>query len=153
MLGLLCVGGVGEEGPAGGGFSSRSDLVVLRVSVVDRRAGFVSGLPRDAFVVHEDGRPQPIQFFENEDTPATVGLLIDSSGSMQPRRDSVIAAGMAFADSSNPADELFTLNFNESVWPGLLPGHPFTRDRDELRRALGPPTPPGATPPLPPTSL
>src|SRR5258708_31537339 len=43
---------------------------------------------------------------------------------------------MAFADSSNPADELFTLNFNESVWPGLLPGHPFTSDRDELRRAL-----------------
>src|SRR5260370_18591207 len=94
-------------------FSSHSELVVLRVSVVDRRAGFVSGLPREAFVVHEDGRPQPIQFFENEDTPATVGLLIDSSGSMQPRRDSVIAAAMAFPPSRHPQDELFTLNFHE----------------------------------------
>jgi Ca-activated chloride channel homolog len=117
-------------------FSSRAELVVLRVSVVDRRAGFVGGLPREAFVVHEDGRPQPIQFFENEDTPVTVGLIIDSSGSMQTRRDSVIAAGMAFADSSHPADELFTLNFNEHVWPGLPPHRPFTSDRDELRRAL-----------------
>jgi Ca-activated chloride channel homolog len=117
-------------------FSSRSELVVLRVSVVDRRAGFVSGLPREAFAVQEDGRPQPIQFFENEDTPVTVGLVIDSSGSMQRRRDGVIAAGMAFAASSNPADELFTLNFNEKVWPGLPDGRAFTSDRAELRRAL-----------------
>lgn len=117
-------------------FVSRSELVVLRVSVVDRRAGFVSGLPRDAFAVREDGRPQPIEFFENEDTPVTVGLLIDNSGSMQRRRDAVIAAGMAFADSSHPADELFTLNFNERVWPGLPPSRPFTSDRNELKLAL-----------------
>jgi Ca-activated chloride channel family protein len=122
--------------PPRAAFSSRADLVVLRVSVVDRQAGFVSGLPRDAFVVHEDGRPQPIEFFEHEDTPVTVGLIIDSSGSMLPRRDSVIAAGMAFADSSHPADELFILHFNERVWPGLPPGQSFTSDHGELRRAL-----------------
>lgn len=117
-------------------FTSRSDLVVLRVSVVDRRAGFVSGLPREAFVVREDGRPQSIQFFENEDTPVTAGLIIDNSGSMQTRRDAVIAAGVAFADSSHPSDELFTLNFNERVWPGLPPGQPFTTDHADLKRAL-----------------
>jgi VWFA-related protein len=116
-------------------FVSRSDLVVLRLSVVDR-GGFVSGLPREAFVVHDDGRPQEIQFFEHEDTPVTVGLVVDCSGSMQTRRDGVIAAGMAFAGSSHPADELFTLNFNEAVWPGLPPDRPFTSDRDELKRAL-----------------
>ena len=43
---------------------------------------------------------------------------------------------MAFAGSSHPADELFTLNFNERVWPGLPPDRPFTSDREELRRAL-----------------
>jgi VWFA-related protein len=116
-------------------FASRSDLVVLRVSVVDRR-GLVSGLPREAFVVHDEGRRQEIQFFENEDTPVTVGLVIDCSGSMQTRRDGVIAAGLAFAGSSHPADELFTLNFNEAVWPGLPPDQPFTSDREELKRAL-----------------
>lgn len=117
-------------------FSSRSELVVLHVSVVDRHAGLVPGLPRDAFSVFEDGRPQPIEFFDSEDTPVTVGLVIDNSGSMQPRRDAVIAAGMAFAASSHPADEVFTLNFNEQVWPGLPAGHAFTSDHDELRAAL-----------------
>jgi Ca-activated chloride channel family protein len=117
-------------------FSSHADLVVLHVSVVDRHAGFVSDLPREAFSVADDGRPQRIDFFEHEDTPVTVGLLIDNSGSMMPRRDAVIAAGMAFAASSNPSDELFTLNFNEHVWPGLPRGQEFTSDRDELRGAL-----------------
>jgi hypothetical protein len=41
-------------------FRSSADLAVLHVSVVDKHAGFVSGLPRDSFVVYEDGRPQPI---------------------------------------------------------------------------------------------
>jgi Ca-activated chloride channel homolog len=136
MIGLLIGLLVAQEHPPRAAFVSRAELVILRVSVVDRRAGFVGGLPREAFVVREDGRPQPIQFFENEDTPATVGLVIDSSGSMLPRRDSVIAAGMAFAESSHPDDELFTLNFNERVWPGLPPGQLFTTDHQDLRRAL-----------------
>jgi Ca-activated chloride channel homolog len=117
-------------------YSSHADLVVLHVSVLDHHAGFVSDLPRDAFTVTVDGRPRPIQFFEHEDTPVTVGILIDSSTSMVRRRDSVIAGGMAFAASSNPADELFTINFNERVWPGLQDGDDFTSDGDTLRRAL-----------------
>ena len=145
MIGLLVGLLLAQDPPQRAAFASRSELVVLRVSVVDRRAGFVSGLPRESFAVHEDGRPQPIQFFENEDTPVTIGLVIDSSGSMQPRRDSVIAAGMAFAGSSHPADELFTLNFNEKVWPGLPPDQPFTTDHQDLRQALNRSTARGQT--------
>jgi VWFA-related protein len=55
---------------------------------------------------------------------------------MAPRRDAVIAAGMAFARSSNPADELFTVNFNERIWPGLSPAQPFTSDHRTLQNAL-----------------
>jgi VWFA-related protein len=55
---------------------------------------------------------------------------------MQPRRNAVIAAGMAFAASSHPEDEMFTLNFNERVWPGLPDGQPFTTDHAELHAAL-----------------
>lgn len=117
-------------------YHSSSELVALHVSVVDRHAGFVSGLPRDAFTVFEDGRTQPIAFFEHEDTPVSVGLVIDSSGSMAPRRDAVIAAGMAFAESSRPDDEIFTLAFNETVWPGLPEGQSFTSDHQELHEAL-----------------
>ena len=64
---------------------------------------------------------------------------------MAPRRDAVIAAGMAFADSSHPADELFTINFNERVWPGLPPGQRFTSDQGALRKALARSTARGQT--------
>jgi len=126
-------------------FSSRADLVVLQVSVVDRHAGFVAGLPREAFVVRENGRVQPIAVFEQNDSPVTVGLVIDNSGSMVPRRDAVAAAGMAFAESSHPADELFTVNFNEKIWPGLPPSQRFTSDHDVLRQALARSTARGQT--------
>ena len=125
-----------QAAPGAPAFKSTSELVVLHVAVVDRRAGFVSGLPRDAFTVYEDGRPQPIKFFQNDDTPVTVGLLIDSSQSMGTRRRGVIEAGMAFAASSRPDDEMFTINFNEHVWRGLPDGQLFTSDHDELHRAL-----------------
>ena len=117
-------------------FASTSELAVLHVSVVDKRAGFVSDLPRDAFAVYEDGRPQSIAFFEHEDTPVSVGILLDSSQSMMTRRDAMIAASLAFAESSHPDDEMFTLNFNERIWPGLPDGQAFTSDHRELHAAL-----------------
>ena len=46
-------------------------------------------------------QPQSVSFFESADSPVTVGLVIDSSVSMQRRRESVIAAGIAFAESSD----------------------------------------------------
>jgi len=122
--------------PRSATFVSRSELVVLHVSVVDDEAGFVGGLPREAFVVHENGRPQPVALFEHDDTPVTVGLVIDNSQSMASRRETVIEAGMAFAAASNPADEMFTVNFNERVWTGLPDGQPFTSNYNELRTAL-----------------
>jgi Ca-activated chloride channel homolog len=145
MLSVLLVSLLAQDPQPRATFASRAELVVLRVSVVDRHAGFVGGLTREAFIVREDGRPQPIQFFEHEDTPVTVGLVIDSSGSMQARRDGVIAAGLAFAGSSHPADELFALHFNERVWPGLPPGQSFTTDHEQLKRALNQATSRGQT--------
>jgi VWFA-related protein len=117
-------------------FSSRTELVALHVSVIDRESGFVSGLPREAFTVYEDGRPQSVVLFENTDNPVTVGLVIDNSGSMGRMRKTVIAAGMAFAHASHPDDELFAVHFNERVWRGLPASRPFTNDREELRAAL-----------------
>jgi Ca-activated chloride channel homolog len=56
--------------------------------------------------------------------------------SMQRKREAVIASGLAFAESTNPRDELFTVHFNERVWFGLPQGQRFTSKRDELRTAL-----------------
>ncbi len=117
-------------------FSTRSDLVVLHVSVKDKKGGYVSGLTQEAFSVFEDQRAQPIRFFLSQDAPVTVGLLLDSSGSMRPNRPLVIAAAAAFAETSNPQDEIFALGFNDDV-SAVLPGtEPFTGEAETLRRAL-----------------
>lgn len=125
-----------EPQPGRAVFTTRSDLVVLHVSVVDRKTGFVSGLRRDAFSVYEDGRPQTLAFFDSEDSPAAVGLVIDSSTSMHRKREALIAGGLAFARSSHPQDEMFTVHFNERVWFGLPPERPFTSDPGVFRAAL-----------------
>ncbi len=117
-------------------FSSRSEVVMVHVSVRDRKSRLVAGLPRQAFLVSENGQPQTLTYFENEDRPVTVGLVLDSSGSMQRKRADVIAAGLAFAKSSHPDDEMFTVSFNEQVWKGLPASIPFTTDVEELRQAL-----------------
>lgn len=116
--------------------SVETDLVMLPVTVTDGRGTFVAGLSREQFTVYDNGSPQPIQFFTNEETPATVGLLIDSSSSMRAHRERVTAAATAFATFSHALDELFTVNFNEEVWPGLPPPLAFAASVDQLHAAL-----------------
>jgi Ca-activated chloride channel family protein len=117
-------------------FSARSELVVLHVTARDRNGAYVTSLPATAFAVFEDGERQSIRFFGIQDQPVTVGLLIDSSGSMRTLRDRIIAAAGAFVETSHPDDEIFALTFNDTVQAALPGGMPFTRDADTLRAAL-----------------
>jgi VWFA-related protein len=117
-------------------YSSGADLVVVHATVTDRRGTYVTGLPPAAFRLDEDGVPQEIQLFSGEDAPATIGLLVDSSGSMREARDRVIAAAAGFAAASHGRDELFALAFGEDVRPALPVSSPFTTDASELRDAL-----------------
>jgi len=96
----------------------------------------VTGLSRDAFRIAEDDTPQKIDLFTGEDSPVTVGLLVDSSGSMREGRERVIAAATAFAEASNHKDEIFALAFNEHVRAALPPSTPFTSDASVFRVAL-----------------
>ncbi len=117
-------------------FSSQSELVVLHVAVKDRKGGYVGGLAQESFPVVEDRRPQEISFFNSQDAPVTVGLLIDASGSMAPNRNMVIAASMAFSKAMNPQDEFFVLGFNEDIHTPLPADKPFTNSEPVLRIAL-----------------
>jgi len=92
-----------------------SELVVLPVVVTDKQGRFISDLTTDHFAVFDNGRRVPIDFFTNQDTPVTVGLVIDASGSMRSKIGEVVAATLAFAKSSNPDDELFAVRFNDDV--------------------------------------
>jgi len=119
-------------------FTIRSDvrLVLLDVSVKDRKGSNVSGLSKDNFKVLEDGRPQAIQVFAADDVPATVGILVDESFSMSPKRDAVLTAAQTFIEQSNPRDEVFVLNFNDRVTRGLPGPLLFSGDPQQLSSAL-----------------
>src|SRR5258708_34819870 len=75
-------------------FTLRSDvvLVLLDVSVKDHQGRFVPGLVQDNFRVLEDGRPQKTTVFDSEDRPVTMGLLLDESLSMTPKRQDLVTA-------------------------------------------------------------
>lgn len=113
-----------------------SRLVLLDVSVKDAKGGFASGLTREQFRVYENGKLQEITEFADSDIPVTVGLVIDESGSMRPKRPEVVTAALAFIKSSNPRDEIFVLHFNEKVYAGLPEDAPFSDDIKKLRAAL-----------------
>jgi Ca-activated chloride channel homolog len=129
-------------------YSVRAELVVLHATVSDKNGPYAGHLTSAAFSILEDGKRQTIQFFEEQDAPVTVGLLIDSSGSMIPAKDRVIAAATTFAEVSNPADEMFVLAFNDVVRAALPAAEPFTSDPQALRSALR-----GATSPFGGTAL
>ncbi len=117
-------------------FRAQSNLVVLHVNVFDRRSDAVPNLPQSAFSVTEDGTPQDITLFGSADVPVAVGLVIDNSSSMMTRHAMVAAGTKAFAESSHPADEAFTIIFNENIRHGLPDNVPFTQNRILLESTL-----------------
>jgi Ca-activated chloride channel family protein len=128
-------------------YTIRSDvrLVLLDVSVKDREGGFVSGLSKDNFTVLENNRPQRITVFASDDVPVTVGILVDESFSMRPKRVEVLDAAQIFIERSNPHDEIFVLNFNDKVTRGLAGKVLFSDSLQQLRSALHHGIPEGKT--------
>jgi Ca-activated chloride channel family protein len=136
--------GNGQE-PPNYTIRTTSRLVLLDVSVKSRDEGFVSGLTQDNFKVYENGKPQQITQFANADIPVTVGILVDESGSMRPKRAEVIAAALEFIKASNPQDEVFVINFNEKARHGLPDTVLFSDNIDQLGTALWRGIPEGRT--------
>ena len=121
------------------------DLVVFNVTVTDNRGRRVSGLRASDFRILEENRLQTVTVFNAEDKPASIGLIIDNSGSMQTKRPDVVNAALAFTSASNAEDELFVINFNENVYLGLPPSKAFTNSPYEIRSALLRTAPAGMT--------
>ena len=89
------------------------DRVMLNVTVWNR-SGFIKGLNREVFTVSDEKTEKYIEFFENQDLPLSVGILIDNSTSMQPRVER-IAGGLAeFVRLSNQDNEYFFLAFSDA---------------------------------------
>jgi Ca-activated chloride channel homolog len=125
-----------QEITGSAGIKVNVSLVDLAVSVTDHSGHFVRGLTKNDFQVFEDGKPEEISLFDSEDVPASVGIIVDHSGSMAPNLPEVSAAAAAFVKSSNPQDEIFVENFNEGIRMGLPPGTEFSSNMSELAKAV-----------------
>jgi Ca-activated chloride channel family protein len=106
--------------------------VRLNASVLDNNGRMVQTLPREAFQVYEDGAPQAIASFRHEDLPVSLGILIDSSGSMYDKRSAVGKASLDLIRLSNPEDEAFLVDFS---WEAFI-DQDFTRDIKKLEEGL-----------------
>ena len=89
--------------------------VRLDASVIDGSGRTVDSLPQSAFQIYEDGVPQAISGFRHEDLPVSLGLLIDSSGSMYDKRAAVDASSLDLVKLSNPKDEEFLVDFSSEA--------------------------------------
>ncbi|HVS14416.1 MAG TPA: VWA domain-containing protein [Thermoanaerobaculia bacterium] len=110
------------------------DLVELYTTVTDRSNRLVRGLESDRFQVFEDGRPQRIVKFELvEDLPLTIGITIDTSGSMIEALGEARRAAVGFLEEIiTPKDRSFAVSFADR--PVLL--MPRTSDVGAVAAAL-----------------
>jgi VWFA-related protein len=118
----------------GGKFTLRENAyeVRLNASVFDLTGRSVQTLDKDAFRVYEDGVPQTIASFRHEDLPVSLGILIDSSGSMYDKRAAVDQASLDLVKLSNPEDEAFLVDFS---WEAFI-DQDFTSDIAKLQQGL-----------------
>jgi Ca-activated chloride channel homolog len=110
-----------------------TEMVQLDVKVTDQNGRPVSGLTKDDFVVYEDKAGQIIESVSAEEAPVSMGLVIDTSGSMGSKLDTVSEAARDLIRQMRSDDETFLVQFNTET--DLV--QEFTSNRRELENALG----------------
>jgi Ca-activated chloride channel family protein len=108
------------------------NLVLVPVSVTDPMQRLVTGLAQENFQVFEGKKPQEIRHFSSEDTPVSVGIVLDSSGSMKDKMERVREAVNQFCETANPQDEFFMITFADK--PRLASD--FTSVPEEIEKEL-----------------
>jgi Ca-activated chloride channel family protein len=129
--------------PDGFRFKTGVELVNVTATVSDAGGRFVSGLRQEDFVVYEDDELQTVTHFSAERVPVSLGLVLDTSGSMAG--DKIDAARGALNrflyDLLDRNDEVFLYRFSD--YPVLVQG--WTRDRGRLSNAISRIAPTGGT--------
>jgi Ca-activated chloride channel family protein len=91
----------------------QTDLITLTVTVTDTYGRYVSGLGKSAFTVLDDKMPQEITYFSDDDSPVSVGVLFDLSGSMSGEKVKRARDALSkFIQTSHNSDEYFLIAFN-----------------------------------------
>jgi Ca-activated chloride channel family protein len=135
LAGIALLVGSHRELAGQEGFRFRSGVALVNVTatVTDRSGRFVSGLNQQDFTVYEDGRPVDVTHFSAERVPVSLGIVLDTSGSMAG--DKIANARGAierFLDQLGPDDEVFLTSFSSDV--DLV--QDWTTSRDAVRARL-----------------
>ena len=124
-------------------FRTGVELINVNATVTDQGGRFVSGLRQDDFRVYQDDEPQPITHFNAERVPVSLGIALDTSGSMDGEKMAAArdALNSFLAQLNDPNDEVFLYRF-DSI-PVLVQG--WTRDTRRLSYELERMQPRGGT--------
>ena len=119
------------QGPT---FRKNVNLVNLFFTVKDKHGALLPNLSRDQFEILEEGKPQTIKYFSAEtNLPLTLGIMIDSSGSMERMLpEEQVIAGDFLRQVLTDKDLAFVISFDVSV--DLL--QDLTTDVHLLRKGL-----------------
>jgi Ca-activated chloride channel family protein len=109
-----------------------SSLVLIPVHVTTVSGSPVTTLKKENFALFEDGVPQTITQFAQDDAPVSVGVLLDTSSSMKNKMPRVSAAATEFFRFANPDDEFFLVEFNGRAKLTV----PFTHEWHDLAREI-----------------
>lgn len=113
---------------------SQSGYEQLTVTVTDQGGRYVTGLQKGDFRIYVDGIQRPLEFLRRDtNTPVSIGILVDTSGSMEPKIPQARAAIAQFIRDLNPNDDIFLYAFSDQQF--LL--QPFTTNHDLVMRRLG----------------
>ena len=119
-----------------GGFRFRSgvELINVTATVTDDEGRFVPGLRKEDFRVFDDNVPMEVSHFSSDRVPVSLGIVLDTSGSMTPdKMSSARGAIERFIGMLGGDDEMFLYRFANV--PELVQG--WTKDRRQMNRALG----------------
>src|ERR1700716_1283365 len=102
LLAILVPGALAAQEP----IVVHTDLVTVRATVTDAQGNYVLGLDKSAFAVQDNDSPQQVTAFSDEDTPVSVAVLFDISGSMSEAKTAQAKQALAgFIQTSHPLDE------------------------------------------------
>ncbi len=123
-----------KDGAANGTTAFRADstLVLVPVSVTDPSNRYVLGLAKEDFRIFEDDVEQKVTHFSNEDAPLSIGLLVDTSGSMGMKLDTSRHAVSEFLKTLNTADQAFLIEFSDQAQLAV----PLTNDAAAIESAM-----------------
>lgn len=127
-LALMGVNGLAAQAEDRAAIRANVRLVLVPVTVIDHRGATITGLDRTAFTVWDDKVPRRIVSVSSQDEPSSVGIVLDTSGSMRATLQQAADAVRAFLGASNPKDEFFLLTVSDK--PVAISG--FTQDAARL---------------------